>query len=328
MKRSVSAALRMTIAGASAAALFASMVLAASSHHTDGIITNGHNAGTHAYNPGHLRVKLGSPHAGTISDGGRFHDSCDKPRTSFEHPVCEPAYSGNDYSLDIAAAGGTATKLYLGYDGWGTDPDPRIDTDEDLWIEAKVVGQWGTGDCQRQQIAVLATYTGVGEANPYEDLVLGYVWLWHQDSWDYGLNDPIPTNATTSFPSGGTGTIHYINGRDVANVYNDTSQSGCSTGSHTHFEVYSNHAWGGQREWHSDSGCNDCAWGDGYSGLEGYANHIHDDGVSHWTGADYTSSGRDSVGAGFGTNDVNVLGQMGGGSSGFWMRDNPNEADH
>jgi hypothetical protein len=252
-----------------------------------------HSSGSHSINPGHIQATVGLPHSGSISSGGRYHDSC-------AGSACYPAFGG-DYAQDIAAAGGTDTKLYPNYNGVGLSPNPNVDLDRNIVIKAKVLDQQGTGACQYQKYAVLATYWGV-DGVQYVEKSIAYLWLMHQTGWVYSVNDIIPTNASYGIP-GHSGTVSWINGIKVSDVY--SGGGSCSTGSHTHAEAFNRHAWGGQIEWHSGSGP------DGFSGLTCCSDHIHyGSGYNHGAADDSATIGND-------------LWYVGGGRTEFRMMDNP-----
>lgn len=291
-------------------ALISSVAYSNTTHTTSG--TGGsHSSTTHSNNPSHIYIRVRAPLSSAppstgVSRAGRYHDRCTAT-------VCYPA-RGGDWALDISANGGTIAKLYLDYAGWGSGADPSPDNNRTITIRARVAenGNFSGSDsaCYWQRLEVLADYYGTN-GQYYPDRVIGYYWFAHLTltSWRYpNVGTIIGWNASRANPYG-SGTIRYISGVEIGDVYGGSGA--CSSGAHVHVEFYSTHAWGFEYEWHSISR-------DGYSGLAGYTDHIHFDGANY-----NHSPRRDSV-----TQGSTTLGFLGGGSTLFWMRDNPYYSDH
>lgn len=295
--------LRLLVALAVVAVVLSSVLtaVAGNSHNTSGT-TGTHSSGSHTNNPVHLWVWVGSPGAVAVESGGRFHDNCGT--TS-----CGSALGG-DWALDVGLNGGSANRLYLGYGGWGSG-GVTPDNNRTITLEARAVT---TGNfrsparsaCQWQQLEILASYWDTGGVF-YQDRVVGYVWFAHLTSWWLGDGARLFANASLTNPYG-TGTVRTVSGIRIADVYDgkDTLANSCSSGSHSHVEVFSTHAWGLEYEWHSASGP------DGYNALAGISNHVH---FTYPFTADSVSAGQN-------------VGAVGGGTTNFWMRDNPVRSEY
>jgi hypothetical protein len=273
-------------------------------HNTTGT-GGGHTDGSHLNNPSHIWVSVGAGGGGTISSGGRFHSNCGSARcySTFGDP---PA----DWALDIDTPAGEYTaRLYLDYAGWGTGYTYPPNNNRDIYIHARVAAQGNYRSperamCYWQKYDIYTSYYDTSGA-AHTQLVVGHVWMAHVYQFSYATGQWITNNASHQNPYG-TGYVYHVSGIPLGSVYDggDPNAQPCSSGSHIHQEVYSTHAWGAEYEWHSSSGP------DGYNGLAGISDHIHGPG-----GTGYSST---SVSQG------QTIGFVGGGTTLFWMRDNPN----
>lgn len=214
-------------------------------------------AGTHQNNPSHLWVVVGAAHSGSITSGGIFHDNCGDAVYPFDGSLDTCYGTGGDYAIDINASAGTPTYLYLDYAGYGQcgiypypTPCNPVNLNQSVTIKAKVASGGGSGNCQYRWFDVLASYQDTA-GNTFTDKKIGQIELIHQDSWTYSVGTTIHANASKTLP-GGSGTLNYISGVQVASVASGSSS--CSSGSHVHMEIYSTHMWGGWQEWHSSAG--------------------------------------------------------------------------
>ena len=273
------------------------------SHWTSG--TSGtHTAGSHSLNPGHIWLAIGADHTSPITSGGRYHDLC-------LGVPCAP--NGGDYAMDIGNPDPSnvgqlnwPSKLYVNYAGWGADPNPAVNNNMSISISAKMVAQSGSGDCQLQKFDIRVSYWGTN-GTFYSNLVMGELWVMHLDAWVYGLNAQVSANASMPNPYG-TGTVSYINGIQIGQLYDGPFSMSCNTGRHSHLEFLSNHAWGYQEEWHS------CLGPDYYTN----PTHSHTTGCSPSNGYNTT----DSVGVGA------AVSFLGGGTTSYFINDNQYAGDH
>lgn len=276
-------------------------------HTTSG--TDGwHYDGSHGWNPAHLWVIVGSPGDGWITGGGRYHSNCNTWTQT-----CEGAFTGTDWSLDIGHVGDMTSYLDLGYGGWGAG-GVTPDNNRSIVIEAVVVNGGNLRDtmpgwraaCEWQQYRIEVSFWDTA-GNYYHNLPVGALWFAHVTGWRYDVGDRVVANAGVANPYG-SGTVYTVRKQPIGVAYQGadepTSLAGdrsCSGGTHTHIDGYSSHNWGFLYEWHSP-------WGpDGYSGLFGYLAEI-----LWWypSEADVVTTGQDLAG-------------IGGGTTTFWMRDNP-----
>lgn len=287
----------------------AALVSASTTHVTSG--TGGsHQSGSHSFNLPHAKVSIGADHAGSITSGSLFHDNC-------SGTSCFGAFGGSDWALDIGAgAGGQASYLYADYDfsdtgGSATNP---IDNNKLIRVDAKAAsavtyfpGHSGDAACRYQKFDIRLSYTDTsGVAHNY--LVVGSLWIAHLTNWQYSSGWVAGANATRSNPLG-TGSIYYLSGKHIGNVYagSDTNGAVCSNGPHSHMEFYSAHGWGSAYEWHSLLGPD--AYDTRLASVS--SNHIH------WgTGYGHTAAS-DPVTAGM------KLGRFGGNKTKFYLQTNP-----
>ena len=169
----------------------------------------------------------------------------------------------------------------------------------------------GAGACDSVKIDVLATYWGTNGVQ-YVEVPVGWILMLHVTNPAYPSGSGTPLNTTHSRPNpDGSGTIYYTSGVRIADLHPGPA-GGCAwSGAHLHFEVYNNHAWGREYEWHSSQGP------DSYADLWGISDHIHDGtGYNHGVRRDVVSSGDE------------ILGHLGGGTTMFFMQGNPYYGDH
>lgn len=276
--------------------------------HTTSGLDGWHSDLSHHWNPAHLWVRVGSPGDGYVMSGGRYHTNCD----GFSQE-CEPAFRGTDWSIDVGHVGDLTSYLDLRYGGWGAG---GVTPDNDLSIVIEAVAVDGgtlRGEfpgwrpaCEWQQYRIEVSFWDTGGAC-YNHLPVGALWYAHVTGWTHEVGDRIPANWEEQNPYG-AGTVYTIRDLPVGQAYDDVDESSgldgdrtCSEGTHTHVDGYSSHGWGFQYEWHSP-------WGpDGYSGLFGRTAEIL------W----WYASEADAVTAG------QPIAGVGGGTTSFWMRDNP-----
>ncbi len=295
------------LAGALVAGAMAGSALASNSHNTTG--TGGsHSSGSHGLNPGHVWVIAGSPGAGAITSGGRYHDACGS------RAGCYPGIdSANDWALDVGLGASAANYLDLAYGGWGSG---GVTPDNNRAIKFEAIAgpvlnfrSPARAACYWQRFDIVATYWDTAGVK-YTDVLVGKIWFAHLKNWVYGSGARVFAQGTSSNPYG-SGTVSTIRLLRIGDVYDfgDSPPPGdtkCSDGPHFHVEAYSTHAWGFEYEWHSTSGP------DGYWGLSGYTDHTH---TSYPYSNDTVTSGQD-------------LGAFGGATTLFWMRDNPVRSDY
>lgn len=279
--------------------LLSAVVSASQSHWSDG--TGGSHStgctptGSHCSNPGHLQISLGAPLGHTTTSGGRFHDHCTST-------ACFQAFTG-DYALDFDANDGEAVKLYLDFNAVGLNPDPNIDLNKDIRIEAKVKEEVGTAECQYQKYNIYATYWGV-DGNQYVDKFVPYFWFMHLTNWAYDDEDPINPNASYTIPEK-SGKVYWINGITLGYAATDGGGPCAFSGSHAHVEVFNKHAWGGQEEWHSCS--TDPEWADGYSGSAYSYAEVHACDYPLSNGNDPVTQGEDAAYIGGGRTQFRMM---------------------
>ncbi len=267
---------------------------------------------------------------GRVTSGGQYHDACGPGE-------CEPVafwdcvnqqLTHNDWAMDVdIPTGANPTKLSLDYNGFNSDQyiTTGVDDDYDVTIEAKVecegnIAAGAPSDCQYQQIAILATWRGIN-GTWYTDRVVGRLWFLHVNDWVYDPGDVIATNEERDNPDG-TGTVHYILAKNIANYA--PAVANCGQGSHIHIEFYSTHSWGKVYEWHADDGMFSYPdYGDGYIAWSG-SEH------THYSSTNYPN-GEGSEIADLVVNPnagKRILGMVGGGKKGFFMQSNPYYTNH
>ncbi len=203
--------------------------------------------------------------------------------------------------MDVSQGASQPSRVYIDYAGYGTGTSYPPNNNLPISVSLYVANGGGTGACQWQQWTVRATYWDTA-GTLWINLPIGILWIEHLENWTAGIGAAISANASHPNPYG-TGTVNYISGWQAGTIY-PVGDGVCSTGAHTHLEFYSNHAWGGQYEWH----------GEGPDYYPDYsAGHVH------YMGGSYTL---DSVSQG------TSLFFGGGGTTSYWMRDNPYYGDH
>ena len=284
-------------------------------------VTNADNPSSHANNPGHLVVNVGSPLTSQeeISSGGRFHDGgC----LSDPAQPCRNNHAGSDWALDIAVEpnhGQPEARLILTYGGVGSTGNPAVNINQPITVKArlKAMDAYRSDQaCQWQQWEVLASYSTT-DGSSFTNLVIGNVWMAHLTQWSYTTIGAIVGGNAVSLIPGGTGQF-YGTSVTLGKVYDGVYATPCSYGKHLHIEVGSTHNWGYQYEWHSAQGP------DGYPGFDPENYCLNNPALPPNQGgcwkpytqypgpdsADFISSGR-------------ILGGIGGNANTFWMRNNP-----
>jgi hypothetical protein len=276
-------------------------------HHGYG--TGSHIDATHANNPGHVFISVGSPNPGRVTSGGQFHDAC----TGIgDGKTCGPGWDGQ-LSVDVAYNGADSDLwLYLDYGGYttgGATNPPNLSYD--FWIGASIIATGGSGSCEWRLIQVRAAWWDQNGVL-WDNRVIGTVRIAHGSSWAGGIGYSFTSNY--QYPTGYGGWVHPISGLYLGQVGPSGAGSCTSTGRHIHTELNSTHGSGVSYEWHSLTGDGCCDFMP-FNNLGQLSLHTHDG----------FSSANDSVPYG------RVLAFLGGGYagySGWWSIDNPWSADH
>lgn len=284
-----------------------------------------HRDDYHQFNPGHVLIEVAADHGGGVMSGGRYHDGC-KSGAAFCHPAM-----GGDWGLDIGDRDTTsgnplhsASKLYVDFAGYvaDSDNDAPVDYSQDIKLEMRVDVESNFRGayfldpsypgCNYQKYGIYLTYTDI-YGTPHERLNVGWVGIAHLDNWKKRkgpLNDPATWIQPTNWRSTGSGgMIGWFNGLWVGNVYEYADPSGCSGGPHSHIEFFSKHNHGDAIEFHSKDARSEVF--DGYVDMPPVSDHVM---LGTGSGPNVYSDSGDSVSGG------QYLGDLGGGSTSFYMR--------